>query len=135
MKTLKLTKENVIDIKVSFKPQEKKIIILKQKKEEIYVLAKNINYITCEAEVSTIHFVESYNPITVSRTLASFLKELNEYGFLKSHHNTIVNLSYIHKIQNGDCKKLLMKNGEIIELSVRKLPVIRKILHLKNNTY
>ena len=120
---------------ISFKSQETKTIIVRQKREESYVLLKNINFITCEAEVSTIHFVENFTPITVSRTLTSILEEIKEYGFIKSHHNTIVNLLYIHKIQNGDCKQLLMKNGEIVKLSVRKLPRIRKMLSLKNNTY
>jgi two-component system LytT family response regulator len=137
MKTTKLSRknENENETKVSFKPQEGKTIILRQKREESYVLIKNINFITCEVEVSTIHFVENYTPITVSRTLTSLLEEIKEYGFIKSHHNTIVNLLYIHKIQNGDCKQLLMKNGETVKISARKLPKIRKILILKNNTY
>ncbi len=132
MKTPKLNKN---EKKVRFKSQEIKTIIVRQKKEESYVRASNINFITCEAEVSTIYFVDKSAPITISRTLRSFLDELHEYAFIKSHHNTIVNLSKIHKIQNGDCKKLLMKNDEIVEISVRKLPEIRRLLHLKNDTY
>ena len=123
------------DGKVSFKSQEKKAIVVKQKRDESFVKASNINFITCQAEVSTIHFLENHTPITVSRTLKSFLEELHEYGFTKSHHNTIVNLLYIHKIQNGVLRQILMKNGETVELSARKLPKIRKMLLLKNNTY
>ena len=119
----------------NFKPQEIKTIIVRQHNEESFLQASNINFITCEAEVSTIHFVDKHAPITISRTLKSFLEDLHEYGFIKSHHNTVVNLSFIHKIQNGDSKKLLMKNDEIVKLSVRRLSEIRKILHFKNNTY
>ena len=46
-----------------------------------------------------------------------------------------LNLLYIHKIQNGVFRQILMKNGETVELSVRKTPKIRKNLALRNNTY
>jgi len=116
---------------MDYSAQKDKTILITQKTRISNVRIENINFIKCHGEVSTICFVDKRNPIVVSRLLKKFEIELKQYGFIRSTHNILINIYQIHELKNSGCREIIMKNDEIVKVSVRKLPKIKHILTIK----
>lgn len=127
MKKLNVKKE------VEFRNQEGEIILIKQKTSTCRINMEDINFIQCEGDLSVIHFVNKRKNVTVSKRLKIFEEELNEYGFIRSAHNTLVNNAQIHELKNGKDRLLVMKNNELAPLSRRKTSKTKLYLNSKNN--
>jgi two-component system, LytTR family, response regulator len=84
-----------------------------------------IDYTTilyCEADdnYTTLYFTDKKS-ITVSRTLASFEKDLQSVGFFRIHHKYLVNLSQLKSYNKGKGGgSIILSNKKELEVSVRK---------------
>ena len=116
---------------MEFIAQNGKRITVRQKTSICNIYVKNINFLQCDGELTTIHFVDKRQNVVVSKRLKQFEGELSDLGFIRSAHNSIVNIYQIHELINGKSRLIVMKNGETLSVSVRKLPKIKKILEKK----
>lgn len=111
-----------------FKPQKDNKITVCQRNRRFIVEISNINYISCSNDLTTIYFCNDRKPVNVSKLLIRFEEELSEYGFVRSIRNHLVNITHVKEILNSKNMQLTMQNGENVPVSVRKLPIIRKLL-------
>jgi len=118
---------------MDFIAQKNKRLIVRQKTSVCNIYIDNINFIQCEEDVSTIHFVDKRKKVIVSKRLKQFEKELQKYGYIRSAHNTLVNVLQIHEIKNGNARTLIMKNDEVAPITRRKLPQLKQILESESN--
>ena len=129
MKTLNL--KNELAEKTSFKQQKNEIIIIKQKTSVCTICVENINYIQCEGDISTIHFVDNRKEIIVSKRLKRFEEELKSYGFCRTFHNTLINNAQIFELKSGYNRVIIMKNNEKVALSRRKVVKIKQFMDVE----
>ena len=120
---------------MNFVSQQGKKIEIHERRKISFIRIENINYIKCNGEISTFNFVNKRKQITVSRILKKFDKELEKYSFARSTHNILVNTEQILELKISGLPKILLKNGEIIPVSRRKIKNIKRILSLSNTTY
>lgn len=85
--------------------------------EMVYIT--NIAY--CLANGSyTDFFFTSGEKLTVSKNLKYYENILVDYGFLRSHNTSLVNLAYVRRIDRTDGGGLLMEDGELLPVSKLK---------------
>jgi len=106
------------------KQANKKLAIVEKRKTRLIDIG-TITYLTCDGYVTTIHLLNQ-ETISVSKLLKHFENELEEYGFLRANHNTIVN----PKNMTG----ILSNNGEtIVQINNLEIKVSRRKKFLFNN--
>lgn len=79
--------------------------------EDIIYLEANDNY-------TNIYLTRQ--KFLVSRTLKNFEDILPAETFLRIHHGTIINKSYVEKYIRGDGGQVMMRNGIVLDVSKRK---------------
>jgi len=79
--------------------------------EDIIYLEANDNY-------TNIYLISQ--KFLVSRTLKNLEDMLPAETFLRIHHGTIINKSYVEKYIRGDGGQVLMRNGTTLDVSKRK---------------
>jgi two-component system LytT family response regulator len=85
--------------------------------------------ISCQADRSYCTFyLQDNRKILVSKPMKDFENILTSNGFLKVHKSTIVNIKHIKKVIRGKSGLLLMSDGSIINVSVRKKEELKKLL-------
>ena len=77
--------------------------------------------IKCQADRAycTFHLVNNQK-ILISKSMKTFEASLLEHHFVKVHKSTIVNLRYVQKYLRGKGGQLLMSDGSMVLVSVRK---------------
>ncbi len=108
--------------------QTDKSIILKKHKELIKLNLKSITMITCDGYISTLSFLDNRKPISVSKLLKEFEKELTPYGFFRISKNTLVNINHIYSFNNNSQRLVCMVNNHNAKVSLRKVPQLKKLL-------
>ena len=84
--------------------------------------------IKCQADRSYCNFhLIGNRKILVSKPMKEFEEILTSKSFLKVHKSTIVNIKYIEKFVRGKAGHLLMSDGSIVAVSVRKK---EELIHL-----
>ena len=98
--------------------ESKKIVLNTQ--ETMHVI--NItDIVRCEADRNYTHFVlAGGKTVLVSGSLIEYDEMLSPWGFFRSHHSHLVNLSYIEKFEKRDGGRLILKDGSEALVSVRK---------------
>ena len=87
------------------------------------------NIIRCQAERSYCQFhLKDGKKILVSSPMKEFEERLVARGFLKVHKSTIINISCVDKYLRGKGGQLLMCDGSIVYVAVRKKDVVMKAL-------
>ncbi len=77
--------------------------------------------IRCQSDSNyTTFYFEDKTKMIVTRPLKEFDKILKNSGFIRSHQSHLINGVFIDSFQKADGGYLLMKNKEIIPVSVRK---------------
>lgn len=77
--------------------------------------------IRCEADRNyTVFELVDKRKLIVSKSLKEFEESLKPYGFFRSHHSYLVNLSFIDHIDKKDGGILIMKDGSVTPVSERK---------------
>jgi two-component system LytT family response regulator len=81
--------------------------------------AKNIVYLEASGSYSVL-VMNTGNKILVSKSLKEFEEMLTENNFVRVHHSYIVNIYYVREFIKGRGGTISMKNGDHIEVAVRK---------------
>lgn len=85
--------------------------------------------IYCEAERAYCRFhLASKKTILVSKSMKEFEEVLIRHNFLKVHKSNIVNIQHIEKYLRGSGGQLLMTDGSIVPVSIRKKDHLMKVL-------
>jgi two-component system LytT family response regulator len=85
--------------------------------------------IYCEAERAYCRFhLASKKNILVSKSMKEFEEILIRNNFLKVHKSNIINIQHIEKYLRGTGGQLLMTDGSIVPVSIRKKEELMKIL-------
>ncbi|MFT6500320.1 MAG: two-component system LytT family response regulator [Crocinitomicaceae bacterium] len=83
----------------------------------------------CESSVNyTTFFFQDGQQIVVTRTLKEFGDLLSEQGFFRVHQSHLVNTKHIKEYVKSDGGHLIMNDGNLIPVSVRKRPEVMKML-------
>ncbi|MCR9173849.1 MAG: response regulator [bacterium] len=85
--------------------------------------------IYCEAERAYCRFhLASKKTILVSKSMKEFEDILTRNNFLKVHKSNIVNIQHIDKYLRGSGGQVLMTDGSIVPVSIRKKEQLLKVL-------
>jgi len=97
--------------------------------EEGLTLMEFDEIIRCEAERAYCKF-HSINgkSILVSKSMKEFETVLLQHNFSKTHKSNIVNLKYVVKYLRGKGGQLLMTDGSIVPVSIRRKEELMRIL-------
>jgi two-component system, LytTR family, response regulator len=88
--------------------------------ERIFV-AEIEQIVRCEADGNNTRFVlSSGEKLFVTKTLKHFEQLLERHDFARVHQTHLVNFRYVRGFEKKDGGYLLLKNGELIPVSVRK---------------
>jgi two-component system LytT family response regulator len=96
---------------------------------ELLISLADIMYIIADGSYTHIHTVKK--TIVSTRNLKDFENMLPSSVFCRIHYGHIVNKMHIEKIQKGRGGTVLMKDGETLEISVRRKEDFMKMLHIK----
>ena len=91
----------------------------------------DITYIVCDGGICDIFLYNGEKYIKL-KLLKEFEEELHGYGFIRIHHNTLLNHKYIRSINNKTHKITLTTNAEL-KVSIRKWKAVKQ--QLQNDTY
>ncbi|MDR1552031.1 MAG: LytTR family transcriptional regulator [Prevotellaceae bacterium] len=83
-----------------------------------------ITHIVCDAYLCDVH-IEGNEKIICSKLLKYFETELAGCGFIRIHHDTLVNAKYIRQINNKK-KEITLIDNTRLKISRRKWVVIKK---------
>jgi len=77
--------------------------------------------VRCEADGNNKRFVlASGEKVFVTKTLKQFDQLLENHGFVRVHQSHLVNFRYVRGFEKKDGGYLLLKNGDLVAVSVRK---------------
>lgn len=89
------------------------------------VMMENIIRIEASSNYSRIYFINEY-PLTVAKLLQWFENNLPGTRFYRIHKGHIVNMQFIASLSDGN--KVLLANGEQLQVSKRKKTAFRKMI-------
>lgn len=87
--------------------------------------------IRCEASDNyTVIYFARAPKIVVSRSLHDYEEELSDYSFIRIHHKHLINLRHVKEYAKGKGGgTVLLDDGTILEVSVRKKPDLLNAFH------
>jgi two-component system LytT family response regulator len=92
-----------------------------------FIQIKQIIRIESSSNYSKLVLLNS-RQLLVTRQLKDFEELLQDYRFYRVHHSHLVNLNFIAKYVRGDGGQIIMRNGDIIDVSRRKKDVFLKLI-------
>lgn len=97
--------------------------------EEGLVLVSYDQIVRCQADRAycTFHLANGKS-ILVSKSMKEFEDLLLAQNFMKVHKSTIVNISYAEKYIRGKGGQLLMSDGAMVQVSIRKKDELMQLL-------
>jgi two-component system LytT family response regulator len=98
--------------------QENKIAVATSESLE-FIVIKDIVRIESSSNYSRIH-LQNGPSILVTRQLKDFEAMLTPYRFFRAHNSHLINLNYIKRYFRGDGGKVVMENGDEVDLARRK---------------
>lgn len=84
-----------------------------------FINIENIIYLEARDNYSNI-YLSTNQKFLVSRTLKDFEDLLPSDIFIRIHHSTIVNKFYVDKYIRGEGGQVVMRNGNVLDVSKRK---------------
>ncbi|MDR2064761.1 MAG: LytTR family transcriptional regulator [Prevotellaceae bacterium] len=87
-------------------------------------IAARITHIVCDAYLCDV-YIEGNEKLTCSKLLKYFENELAGCGFIRIHHDTLVNANYIRQINNRN-KEITLTDNTKLKVSRRKWAVFKK---------
>ena len=84
-----------------------------------FINIENIIYLEASDNYSNI-YLSTNQKFLVSRTLKDFEELLPTDIFIRIHHSTIVNKFYVDKYIRGEGGQVVMRNGNVLDVSKRK---------------
>jgi two-component system, LytTR family, response regulator len=73
-------------------------------------------------------FLVSGQHLLVTRQLKDFEELLQDYRFYRVHHSHLINLNFITRYIRGDGGQIVLRNGDMIDVSRRKKEVFLKLI-------
>jgi len=83
--------------------------------------ADDILFLTGEDNYTSFHFLKQKD-MMVAKTLKEYETMLEQFGFMRIHKSTIVNLLHVKKVLKNEDMAVLMSNGTRLEVSRRRMP-------------
>lgn len=84
-----------------------------------FINLEDIIYLQASNNYTNIYHCTK-NKLLVSRTLKDFEEILPAETFLRIHHSSIINKNYVEKYIRGDGGQVVMRNGNVLDVSKRK---------------
>lgn len=98
-------------------------------------LVKTQEILWCSAEGSyTKFYLLDGSQILVSKNLKSYEDILIAEDFIRIHHSYLVNVQHIRRFERSEGGMLVMENGQILPVSVRKKDKLMQLLKNWNKT-
>lgn len=94
-------------------------IVLMDKQECIFLKIIDIYYIEAQGAYSCVHFSNG-KTMLVSKNVKLFAMKLPEEHFCRIHKSYLVNVNYISKYVKSEGGYVLMENGAVLPVSIRK---------------
>lgn len=89
--------------------------------QERIVITEISKIVRCEADNNNTRFIlASGEKVYVTKTLKQFEQLLESHGFMRVHQSHLVNMHYVRGFEKKDGGYLLLTNGDLIAVSVRK---------------
>ncbi len=115
--------------KNSFAEKQSKQLALNTQDELRIVEIQDI--VRCEADSNyTTFYFKDNSKMIVTKSLKEYDKILSPSGFIRSHQSHLVNAEYIDSLQKADGGYLLLKDKQMVPVSVRKRSEVLE--YLKN---
>ena len=89
----------------------------------------NIIHIECLSNYCKIYFADHTHPLTIAKVLHWFEEQLPVTDFWRTHKTHLVNSRYIKKLHISQKSSLLLQNGEMLLVSRRRVPFLKKIIN------
>lgn len=112
-------------MKKDFSCQKDVKVILKEKGKSKLIDMDKITHIICDGYITTIYTTVNED-ITISKLLKHFEIEFAGCGFMRINRQTLVNLKNVESINYGQKRNLVLVTGTIINVSVRKIVLLKK---------
>lgn len=97
----------------------KKIVLNTQ--DTIHVVnVHDIVRLEADGNYTRFFVLNQQKPILVSRSLIDYDDMLSPFGFMRSHHSHLINLTQVDRFEKKEGGKLVMKDGSQALVSVRK---------------
>ncbi len=84
-----------------------------------FINLEDIIYLEASNNYTNI-FLTTNQKLLVSRTLKDFEEILSSETFVRIHHSYIINKHYVEKYVRGDGGQVMMRNGNLLDVSKRK---------------
>jgi two-component system, LytTR family, response regulator len=104
-----------------------KRIKIRTNNETVYIKPEQVRHLTCDGYLSTVHCADGNN-FTVVKTLKNFEAILSDHGFMRVHHNAIVNTAHIQKIMRNGQYSLGLANRKHVAVSRRKVKELKDFI-------
>lgn len=92
----------------------------------------SIIYIHGENNYSFFHLDPPKN-LVVAKTLKEYEELLSPNGFIRIHKSYIINLSYLKTIKKLDVPEVILRNGDCLPISRRRMPELLEWVKKNNN--
>jgi two-component system, LytTR family, response regulator len=94
-----------------------------------FIQLRNVIRIESNSNYSRIFFTTGI-PLLVTKQLKEFEEMLVPYRFCRVHNMHLINLNYVKKYLRGDGGRVVMENGDEIDVSRRKKDDFLKLINL-----
>jgi two-component system, LytTR family, response regulator len=84
-----------------------------------FVAKEELMYVTAEKNYTIFH-VQNGQDLVVSKTMKDFEELLENAGFFRIHHATMVNFTHIREYIKGEGDSIIMNNGTELEVARRR---------------
>ena len=89
--------------------------------QERIIVTEIDQIVRCEADGNNTRFMlASGEKVFVTKTLKQFDQLLEQHGFVRVHQTHLVNFAYVRGFEKKDGGYLILKNGDLVPVSVRK---------------
>jgi two-component system, LytTR family, response regulator len=113
-------------------PEEEKHITLHSSKTLRFVKQHEIVYLQSENNYTNIYLTDK-SCFLMCKTLKNYEALLDKRLFFRCHKSFLVNIFFIKEISKKNTDSLILKNGEIIPISRRKLFSFKKIMMMETD--
>lgn len=94
-----------------------------------FIIIRNIVRIESSSSYSRIYLTNGQS-VLVSKLLKDFEELLTPYRFYRVHNSHLINLNYIRKYLRGVGGRVLLENGDIVDVARRKKDEFIKLLSM-----
>ncbi|MDR3047552.1 MAG: LytTR family transcriptional regulator DNA-binding domain-containing protein [Bacteroidales bacterium] len=114
---------------IKFELQNKHSITIEETNETSIISVSTILYIDCNKGVTTVHTID--RNINSTFFLKEFERILKNLGFIRVHHNTLINGRYITKIRHSNGRVTVFLQNIEISVSKRRIKTLKSVINEK----